>query len=304
MTELNAAALDMLTAGLVWLLDVTPQEAEERLFTGRRKPGGVGRVYGGQVIGQALMAANKTVPESRPVHSLHAYFMRPGSEDHEIDYRVEADMDGGSFSNRRVVAWQQGKPILNMIASFQKREPGLNHQRPMPDVPPPESLTSLRDYFLANPDQLAPGGMRMIMQPSPIEFRPVGMPVLAVRQEPGEPVSECWVRVGSGKPLGVTQAVQRAALALVSDALVLATAYIPHRLQLTGANVQSASIDHTIWFHDDVECGDWLLYVLDSPWAGGARGLGRGHFYTREGKLVASVAQEGLMRVRDLIRSP
>ncbi len=297
MTDRKTATMDMLTAGLIWLLDVMPGEAEGH-FTGRRKPGGVGRVYGGQVIGQALMAANKTVPEDRPVHSLHAYFMRPGSEDFEIDYHVEADMDGGAFSNRRVVAMQQGKPILNMIASFHRREPGFGHHRPMPDVPPPETLPTMRDYYERHPEQMAAGPMRMIMQPSPIEFRPVGLPVLAVRDEPGEPAAECWVRVGGGKPLGVAQSVQRATLALVSDALLLATAYIPHRLQLTGANVQSASIDHSVWFHDDVECGDWLLYVLDSPWAGGARGIGRGHFYTREGRLVASVAQEGLMRVR------
>jgi len=286
-----------LTRALIALLDVVPA-AHAGHFTGRRRPGGVGRVFGGQVVGQALMAAAKTVPEDRLVHSLHCYFMRPASEDHEIAYAVDADMDGRSFSNRRVVAHQLGKPIFNLAASFQRAEPGPAHQADMPSVTPPERLPSLRELIRTHEVPAGPVLRSMASRPSPIELRPVEDFVPDVAGAPLAPHTACWLRVGES-PLGVPQAMQRAVLAFVSDLLLLATAYRPHGLQIGSAEVASASIDHSVWFHGDVECGEWLLYAMDSPFSGAARGFSRGQFYARDGRLVASVAQEGLMRLRD-----
>lgn len=286
-----------LTRALIALLDVVPA-AHARHFNGRRRPGGVGRVFGGQVVGQALMAAAKTVPDDRLVHSLHCYFMRPASEDHEIAYAVEADMEGRSFSNRRVVAHQLGKPIFNLAASFQRAEPGPAHQAPMPEVTPPERLQGLRELVAAHELPAGPVLRNMARRPSPIELRPVEGFVADAEGTALAPHTACWMRIGNG-PLGTSQAMQRAVLAFASDLLLLATAYRPHGLQLGSAQVASASIDHSVWFHGDVECGDWLLYAMDSPFSGAARGFSRGQFYDRGGRLVASVAQEGLMRLRE-----
>jgi len=286
-----------LTRALIALLDVVPA-AQARHFNGRRRPGGVGRVFGGQVVGQALMAAAKTVPDDRLVHSLHCYFMRPASEDHEIAYAVDADMEGRSFSNRRVVAHQLGKPIFNLAASFQRAEPGPSHQAPMPDMTPPERLPSLRELVATHEIPAGPVLRSMARRPSPIELRPVEGFVPEIEGTALEPRTACWLRIGTG-PLGVPQAMQRAVLAFASDLLLLATAYRPHGLQLGGPDVASASIDHSVWFHGDVECGEWLLYTMDSPFSGAARGFSRGQFYDRDGRLVASVAQEGLMRLRE-----
>lgn len=292
----GAPDLDMLTRGLLYLLDVEP--AAPGCFTGHRRPGGVGRVFGGQVVGQALMAATKTVAEDRPVHSLHCYFLRPGSEDHPIAFEVAADMDGRAFSNRRVIARQQEKVIFSMAASFHRAERGPVHGVPMPDVPPPDGLLDLRALIRTYPIAAGPALRRLATRPSPIEIRPIG-PIQQGRiGEERSPHAACWMRVGAGS-LGVEQAIQRAVLAFVSDLLLLATAYRPHGLQIGGPGVVSASIDHSIWFHDDVECGEWLLYATDSPFAGGGRGFARGHFFDSAGRLVASVAQEGLIRLPD-----
>lgn len=292
-----APDMAMLTRGLVHLLDVAPVQAEGH-FIGARKPGGSGRVFGGQVVGQALMAAAKTVAEDRLVHSLHCYFMRPASEDFEIDYQVDSDMDGRSFSNRRIVARQQAKPIFNMIASFQRDESGPAHQFDMPDVQAPDELLGMRELLRAYDNLPAgPALRRIATQPSPLEFRPAGAIQSGNLEALREPYVNCWMRIGHG-PLGLSQAAQRGLLAYASDMLLLATSYRPHGLQIGGPDVISASIDHSIWFHGDVECGDWLLYAMDSPFSGQGRGFARGHFFTRDGRLVASVAQEGLMRLR------
>jgi len=287
-----------LTQALVHLLDVGPGPAEGH-FVGVRKPGGVGRVFGGQVVGQALMAATKTVPEDRLIHSLHCYFMRPASEDYEIDFAVDSDMDGRAFSNRRVVARQQEKAIFNMIASFHRDEPGPTHQAEMPDVPPPEDLLSLGELLRSHADLPAGPALRMLAtQPSPLDLRPCGQIQTGGIEAMREPWARCWMRVGRG-PIGVSQAMQRAILAYVSDMLLLGTAYRPHGLQIGGPKVISASIDHSAWFHEDVECGEWLLYATESPFSGHGRGFARGHFFTQDGRLVASMAQEGLMRLRE-----
>ena len=290
--------IQMLTAGLIRLLDVEPA-GEAGHFLGHRKPGGVGRVYGGQVVGQALAAAAKTVAEDRPVHSLHCYFMRPGSEDYPIDYHVEADMDGRAFSNRRIVARQQGKAIFNMIASFHRPERGPAHQSDMPPVADPDGLKDLGD-LIREFDLPAGPVLRWIAgSSSPVRFRPVGAIQSGLVVPNDREPQMCWMLVGGGGPLGLGQPMQRAMLGFISDMLLLATAYRPHGLHIGSAGVTSASIDHSVWFHDDVECGDWLLYVTDSPWAAHGRGFARGHFYARDGRLVASVAQEGLIRFRD-----
>ena len=226
-----------LVDGLLRLLDVADGGGDH--FAGARKPGGVGRVFGGQVIGQALASAERTVPGDRPVHSLHAYFLRGGDEAFGIDFEVMRDLDGGSFANRRVVASQPGqdgatRPILTMVASFHKREPGV------------------------------------------------------------EPLSHTWMRAVA--PLPDDPQLHRAVLAYASDMTVLGTATLPHEISWSKGNMMGASLDHAIWFHDDFRADEWLLYVCDSPWAGRARGFNRGRIFTREGRLVANVAQEGLIR--------
>ncbi len=289
--------LETLTKGLVYLLDVEPVTAPDH-YVGHRRPGGVGRVFGGQVVGQALMAASKTVAQDRPVHSLHCYFLRPASEDHPIDFEVAADMDGRAFSSRRVVARQREKVIFSMTASFHHGERGPAHGAAMPDVPPPEDLRDLPALIRAGAFPSSPGLRRMATRASPIEIRPTG-PVQSGRfEEERSAHAACWMRIGTGA-LGLGQAMQRAMLAFASDMLLLSTAYRPHGLQIGGPGVVSASIDHSVWFHGDVACGDWLLYATDSPFAGDGRGFARGHFFNRAGQLIASVAQEGLIRLRD-----
>lgn len=279
--------VDELTA----LLDV--EQVGERLFRGARKRGGVGRVYGGQVVAQALAAASKTVDPGRPIHSLHSYFLRGGSEDHEIEYRVEADFDGGSFSNRRVVASQQGRVIFNLAASFHRRETGRSHQPAMPDVPMPDTLPNIPDYIAQHRDHPLKIRNRIYMNPSAIEVRCVGIPPF-YEVEPSEPQLSLWFR--SVAPVSGAQWMHRAFAAYASDFAMITTALRPHG----SFDVQAASIDHSLWFHGDIDVEDWLLYTTTSPWAGDARGLSLGHIFDRSGRLVASVAQEGLMRDRGM----
>lgn len=284
----KAVSDTMMIDALLTLLDV--QENAPGYFTGRRKPGGEGRVFGGQVIGQALMAATRTVAPGRDVHSLHAYFMRPGSEDHEIDYRVDADFDGGSFSNRRVVAFQQGEAIFNLTASFHRSSPGLEHASAMPDVVPPERCPTMRDYALAHADRFDPTTLHIYTRPSPFDMRPVGEAPLIQTAPTDEPLA-FWFRTAA--PLNQPQATHRAIVALVSDISLLSAAMRHHG---NPDGLVRASIDHAVWFHGDMQADDWLLYVTQSPWAGQGRGLGLGAIYDRAGNLVASTAQEGLMR--------
>lgn len=285
-----------LVDGLLRLLDVADGGNDH--FAGARKPGGVGRVFGGQVIGQALASAERTVPEDRPVHSLHAYFLRGGNEDYGIDFEVMRDLDGGSFANRRVVASQQGqdgtvRPILTMVASFHKREPGVEHAEAMPEVPEPEALRTEAD-LRAEFAHKAPERLRkQMLTPRPIELRPVesrhwmGGP-------PREPLSHTWMRAVA--PLPDDPKLHRAVLAYASDMTLLGTATLPHEISWSKGNMMGASLDHAIWFHDDFRADEWMLYVCDSPWAGRARGFNRGRIFTRDGKLIANVAQEGLIR--------
>lgn len=291
MTENENPIPQDLVASLLALLDVADHGGDH--FEGHRKIGGVGRVFGGQVIGQALASAERTVADDRPVHSLHAYFLRGGSEDHPIDFKVERNLDGGSFSNRRVVASQLGTPILSMAASFQKREAGCNHAEPMPKIVGPESLASEAELLRHHSDKIPEAQRRYLLQPRPIELRPVE-PVPWLGGGPRDPVANTWFRSVAALP--DDPRIHRAILAYASDMTLLGTSTLPHDISWSKGNMMGASLDHAIWFHDDFRADEWLLYTCDSPWAGRARGFNRGTIYTREGRLVASVTQEGLIR--------
>lgn len=266
-------------------------------YLGKRQPGGQGRVYGGQVVAQALAAAQDTVADDRVAHSLHAYFMRPGSEDYEITFRVERDFTGGSFSTRRVIAMQQDKPILNLAASFQKVEPGLSHQLfTMPEVPGPDGLRNDYVLRLENADRVPEAYRARYTRPRPIEYRPlVEAEWLGGTQTEAKQI--CWFRTMA--PLPDDPALHRAVLAYASDSILLGTCILPHKVHWNDSNFQSASLDHAVWLHDDVKADEWMLYVCNSPWAGRSRGFNRGLIYAADGRLIASVAQEGLIRIRE-----
>jgi acyl-CoA thioesterase-2 len=283
-----------LAQGLVDLLTV--EELDTDLYRGARQPGGVGRVFGGQVIAQALQAAQRSTDAPKAAHSLHAYFMRPGSEDFPIIYRVVRDFEGKSFATRRVIAIQQGQPILNMAASFQRPEEGLHHQDAMPDVPPPDALKSEFELRHDMADDIPEKYRRHFLRSRPIEIRPVA-PRSWFRPEKRAPVQYSWFRLVA--PIGDDAAMHRAILAYASDMSLLGTAMLPHGITWMTHKVQTASLDHALWLHEDFRADEWLLYACDSPWAGHARGFNRGKIYTRDGRLVASVAQEGLMRLRE-----
>jgi len=285
---------EQLVRGLVDLLDV--EEIDRDLYRGKRQPGGVGRVFGGQVIAQALQAAQRSTEAPKTAHSLHAYFMRPGNEDYPIIFRVVRDFEGRSFATRRVIAMQQGQPILNMAASFQTPEEGLRHQDAMPDVPGPESLQSDAELRREMIDEIPEKFRRHMLRGRPIEIRPVH-PRSWFHPAKGDPKQDSWFRLVA--PIGDDAAMHRAILAYASDMSLLGTATLAHGVNWMTHNLQMASLDHALWLHEDFRADEWLLYSCDSPWAGHARGFNRGRIYTQDGRLVASVAQEGLMRLRE-----
>lgn len=294
MTETTPApTIEGRVAQLLTLLDV--RAAGPDCFVGSRQPGGRGRVFGGQVIAQGLMAAGRSVDPDRLLHSLHCYFMRPGDEALEITYRIERDFDGGSFSTRRIIAEQGDRPILSMTASFHRLETGFSHQDAMPDVPLPEDLPTEAERIAREPDQRAAAFMSRFQAMRPIEMRHVEQRSM-LDPQPTEPRAHCWLRLGA--PIGDDMALHRAILAYTSDMMLLSTAALPHGRNWMTPGFTTASLDHAVWLHDDFRIDDWLLYATDSPWAGRARGFNRGSFFTRDGRLVASVAQEGLLRFR------
>ncbi|WP_349363072.1 MAG: acyl-CoA thioesterase II [Roseitalea porphyridii] len=265
-------------------------------FQGRSPQSGWQRVFGGQVIGQALVAAQRTVPSDRHVHSLHCYFVRPGDPAVPIDYTVDRIRDGGSFATRRVLAEQDGKAIFAMSASFQVDEPGLDHHMPMPpEVPQPEALMGEKQLIDTFIDQVPENIRRYWMRERPIELRPVSL-THYISREKLPPVQHVWVRANG--PVPDDRAVQAAVLAYLSDMTLLDTSLFAHGRAIFDADLQVASLDHAMWFHRPDRLDDWLLYAQDSPNASGGRGFTRGGLYTREGVLVASVAQEGLIRLR------
>jgi acyl-CoA thioesterase-2 len=281
--------MDHRLADLLQLLKL--EQLEVNLFRGESHDIGAPQVFGGQVLGQALSAAAATV-EGRVVHSLHAYFLRRGDSNAPIIYEVDRSLDGHSFTNRRVVAIQHGAQIFNMTASFQVQEGGFDHQLESPKVPPPESL----------PDPAPPAALleklpekvrRFFSQPRPFEFRMV-QPVDYVNPRPAPPVRQIWVRaVGA---LGDDEMLHRRLLAYVSDFFLLDTATLPHGTSFLKASLIMATIDHAMWFHRPLRVDEWLLCAMESPSASGARGFARASIFARDGRLVASAAQEGLVR--------
>ncbi|WP_067338145.1 acyl-CoA thioesterase II [Stappia indica] len=278
---------------LLSILDLEP--LEHNLFRGMSPQVGWQRVFGGQVIGQALVAASRTVPQERSVHSLHGYFLRPGDPAVPIIYEVDRIRDGGSFTTRRVVAIQHGKPIFSVAASFQTFEDGLDHQAVMPDVPMPEDLpgeAELKEKFLAH----APEPVRRYWERDrPIELRPVDMTHYFSRSKL-TPSQNVWVRASAALP--DDPRIHSCVLAYASDMTLLDTSLFAHGTSVFDPKLQVASIDHAMWFHRPFRADEWLLYAEDSPSASGGRGFTRGSLFSRDGQLVASVAQEGLIRVR------
>jgi len=277
---------------LIRLLDLEP--IEMNIYRGRNRDIGTGRIFGGQVLAQALVAARRTIEEDRVAHSLHGYFILPGDLQIPVVYFVDRLRDGKSFTTRRVTAIQHGRAIFNMSASFQKVEEGPTHQLPMPDVPPPEELPSELQIIREMADRIPASLRDVLTQDRPIDFRPVEQ-VDPFRPERQPPRRHMWLRAIGTMPDDLL--MHQAILAYASDYGLLQTALLPHGLSFRMPNVQVASLDHAIWFHRPFRVDDWLLYAMDSPAAAGARGFTRGSFFTRDGTLVASVAQEGLTRI-------
>lgn len=265
-------------------------------YLGMRKPGGKGRVFGGQVIAQALAAAQDTVGNERIAHSMHAYFMRAGDEDYEITFRVERDFDGGTFSTRRIIALQKDRPILNMAASFQKLEEGLHHQEEMPDVPPPEELKDEAQLRAMFADQVPEKFRDNFVRERAFESRPVDARDWLGGDKRRPARQDIWFRLRDRTV--DDPAVHRAMLAYQSDSWLLGTCTLAHGVTWMTPGMMSASLDHAVWLHGDFRVDDWLLYSCDSPWTGRGRGFNRGSIYTRDGRLVATCAQEGLIRLR------
>jgi acyl-CoA thioesterase-2 len=278
-------------ARLLALLDL--EKIEENVFRGVSADHRVQRVFGGQVLGQALTAATRTVDPARLCHSFHAYFLRPGSPSQPILYEVDRSRDGGSFTARRVVAIQNGGQIFTLAASFQRVEQGFEHRTVMPDVPPPEALEDEQQVLLRDP--ALPLQVRdWVARERPFEIRAAVSRGLGDR--PPRPASDhLWLKARGSLP--DDPAIHRALLAFVSDMTLLDTALLPHGKSIF-SNVQVASLDHAMWFHRPFRADEWLLYAQDSPSASGGRGFNRGAIFTRDGVLVASVAQEGLIRPR------
>lgn len=280
-------------ADLLSLLEL--ERIEDNIFRGESRDIGSPQVFGGQVLGQALTAANYTVGDGvRIVHSLHAYFLRAGDVNSPIVYDVDRARDGRSFSNRRVVAIQHGRPIFNMAASFQVVEEGLEHQSQMPAVAGPEGLADVRELYAQYVDKVPEKLRRYLAHERPFELRPVEH-VDMLSPEKTQPRRHLWLRTVDSLPDDPD--LHRNLLAYVSDYQLLTTATLPHGVRYEHGNVQLASLDHAMWFHRPFRVDEWLLYALDSPTATGARGLARGQFYTRDGRLIASTAQEGLIRI-------
>jgi acyl-CoA thioesterase-2 len=283
--------MNKLLSDLLRLLEL--ERIEINLFRGESRDIGSPQVFGGQVLGQALVAASSTV-EGRVAHSLHAYFLRRGDFNAPIVYEVDRSRDGGSFSSRRVVAIQHGQQIFHMSASFQAPEVGLDHQITAPVVPPPEQLPDYTAALRSRLARLPPERQRVWASERPWEFRPVEPP--ATGPQSPESNRHVWFRLAG--PCPDDPILHRCLLAYLSDFQLLETALLPHGVSHFDATLTMASIDHAMWFHRPVRIDDWLLYVLVSPSASGARGFAVGRIYDRAGVLVASVAQEGLMRVQ------
>lgn len=289
MTQLD---MNPVLSSFLDILDL--EQIEVNIFRGQNRPLGRTRVYGGQVLAQALVAAGRTVADARFTHSLHAYFILPGDLDAPIIYDVDRLRDGGSFTTRRVTAIQHGRPIFNLSCSFHKEEPGMDHQSEMPNVPGPDDLPSEVELARGISEMIPESVRDIYTRDRPIEFRPVN-PINPFAPDKRVPLSHTWVRAVDEVPGGVL--MQQAILAYASDWGLLGAALLPHGHSFFQREVQAASLDHAIWFHRPFKAHEWLLYTMESPSASGARGFTRGSLHTQQGELVASVVQEGLIRL-------
>lgn len=280
---------------LVETLDL--EQIEDNVFEGLSPKGGWNRIFGGQLIGQSLVAAQRSISDlgARPTHSFHSHFLRPGNADVPIRYEVETIRDGRSFSTRHVRATQNGKGILMMTASFQDHEEGFEHQIEMPDVPSVEDVAITPDVFAKRIKDL-PKEMREHMSaPRPIEMR-----FITEREmhdpKPGDPEVDLWFRAADHVELSDAPGMQEAVLTFASDMSFMDTALVPHGSSLMDPKVHGVSLDHSVWFHEPVDMREWLLFTRESPWASRGRGFVRGMIFNQKGKLVASVSQECLIR--------
>ena len=271
------------------------EEIEQNIFRGESRDIGTPSVFGGQVLGQALSAAHRTI-EGRSAHSLHAYFLRRGDVKAPIVYQVDRARDGGSFSNRRVVAIQHGQQIFNMTASFQREEDGLEHQAGRPDVPGPDELRDITEFELGDTGKLPEKLRGFLNNTRPFHVRPASN--VGGKAGSLEPVKYVWMK--SVDTLPDNSQLHKVLLAYISDYQLLGTATLPHGdLHTLRGKLQMASLDHAMWFHRSCRADEWLLFSYDSPSASGARGLARGQVFNQDGDLVVSIAQEGLIRIRD-----
>ena len=281
-------------SALLSLLQV--EQLDAYLFRGHSPDQEWPRVFGGQVLAQAMYAASTTVPKERHVHSLHSYFLRAGKPDRPIIFEVDPIRDGGSFTTRRVVAIQDGKAIFNISVSFQKPEEGLEHQFEMPDVPGPEGLMSDVEYWAEMSEQY-PGKISK----RPPSFHAIDSRIIKRRDlfEPKaeEPVQGVWFKTISQMP--DDPALHQIMLAYISDMHFMSTSLRPQNISMMNRKLQAASLDHCMWYHDDFRVDEWMYYHMDSPRSSHSRGMNRGSIYTQDGKLVVTTAQEGLIRLRD-----
>lgn len=275
---------------LVDLIEI--EELDVNLFRGQNYPAKWGQVFGGQVVAQSLNAARRTVPEDRLLHSMHGYFILTGRLDTPIIYQVDTIRDGKSFTTRRVVAYQKGKPIFNLSASFQVEEAGFSHQIDMPDVASHEGLITDIAWAEAN-EKYVPDFLKLFFVNRHLEFRPVKRRDWKSPQK-SEPVNHIWIK--SENPIPDSPALHREVLAFASDYNLMSTSLLPHYGNFDPYKVQMASLDHAMWFHQDFRVDEWLLFSIDSPRASNSRGFNRGSFFNESGQLVASVTQEGLIR--------
>ena len=269
------------------------EQLEVNLFRGESRDIGTSRVFGGQVLAQSIIAASRTVDEGS-IHSLHSYFLRAGDAEAPIVYNVERNRDGRSFKSRRVVAIQHGRPIFTLAASFQLEQEGIDHQFDMPDVPMPEELSSESNIPEDRLEQVTPLLRRWFSRTGPFDFRPTQQRDV-FKPQPQAPYSNIWFRL-NGK-IDATDEMHRALMAYASDFHLVGTATLPHGISFIQDNLLMASLDHGMWFHRPARVDDWLLYSCDSPSSSGGRGLARGLIYDRNGRLVASTIQEGMIRV-------
>ncbi len=281
------------TCELVDLLDLEP--IEHNIYRGNNRDIGTGRIYGGQALAQSLVAAQRTVDEDWPAHSLHGYFILEGDLEVPVVYFVDRLRDGRSYATRRVTGIQHGAAIFNMSASFHRPEEDISHQMEMPNVPAPESFRPELDDYREHADEIPVAQRRLLTQDRPLDIRPVDA-VDPFDPKPGLPRQLYWIRALGRVEGGPVD--HQAILAYASDFGLLGAALRPHGVTFRDPDIMVASLDHALWFHQPFRVDEWLLYIVDSPSSGGGRGFGRGTFFTQDGRLVASVAQEGVLRKR------